>query len=492
MYLAYPKPSQATEQNRANSSQLCGPEDLPKKSVFRPLYSPPEWNKKLSELTDTAKPAPVFVCGPKGSGKSTFSRLLTNRLLTRTQAQPKGKARPQGGVVVLDLDPGQPEFCPPGTISLVLVQKPNVSPTFAHPWPDDASTTLIRGHALASVSPGTDPDMYMECSLDLYSQYQRGWNGYPLVVNTPGWILGTGLDLLGLVIARIRPREVVYMSEDGPAETVEGLQSACKRTSTFSTLPSQQSDSGARKTAAQLRAMQTMAYFHTQGMTDTEHISWNSSPLSTIPPWRVKYSGANRGFAGIICYGDQPNPALLAEAINGMVLAAVEIEDEKAFRRRETEDTPMDVDVSERGMLDSLEGLIRRTPEGIPYFAQSEGETLDPSYIRTIGLVLVRGVDTENAALQILTPIRRSTLQEIRQNGRQVVLVHGQFDAPTWAYTEDLYEREFREGEEEESDGEGEEAAGVNRPWVEGVDEGRRRQAGAGAWRVRRDLGKQR
>ena len=51
------------------------------------------------------------------------------------------------------------------------------------------------------------------------------------------------------------------------------------------------------------------------------------------PPWQVKYSGANRGFAGIMCYGDQPNPALLAEAINGMVLAAVEIEDEKAFRR---------------------------------------------------------------------------------------------------------------------------------------------------------------
>ena len=353
---------------------------------------------------------------------------------------------------------------------------------------------LIRCHAIASVSPGSDPDLYMECVLDLYSQYQRSWKGYPLVINTPGWILGTGLDLLGLIIARIRPGAVVYMSEDGPAETIEGLQAACKRTSFFSTLPSQQSDSGARKTAAQLRAMQTMAYFHTEGQGHTGHLSWNSSPLSMISPWRVKYSGPNRGFAGIVCYGDQPNPTLLADAINGMVLAAVEIEDEKAIRKTVPDDTSMDVDVSERRMLDSLEKFIRRTPEGIPYFEQREGETLDPTYCRTIGLVLVRGVDTANAALQILTPIPRSTLQEIRQSGRHVVLVHGQFDAPTWAYTEDLYEREFEVGGEsdDESDDEGSAAArGVNRPWVEGVDERRRKQAGAGTWRVRRDLGKQ-
>lgn len=469
---------------------------MPKKSVFRPLYSPPEWNKKLSELAGVAKSAPIFVCGPKGSGKSTFSTLLTNRLLTQPQNVPKRKGRAlEAGVVVLDLDPGQPGFCPAGTVSLLLVRKRNISPPFAHPWPDNSSARLIRCHALASVSPGSDPDLYMECALDLYSQYQNHWNGYPLVVNTPGWILGTGLDLLALLIARIRPREVIYMSEEGPAETVEGLQAACKKTSTFFALPSQQSDSGARKTAAQLRAMQTMAYFHAQGRPDAEHLSWNPSPLSTMPPWRVKYSGTNRGFAGIMCYSGRLDPALLAEAINGMVLAAVEIEDEKAIRRRESKGAPMDVDAAEGGMLDSMEGLIRRTPEGIPYFEQGEGETLDPHYSRTIGLVLVRGVDTEDAALQILTPIPGSTLREVRQNGRHVVLVHGQFDAPTWAYTEDLYEKEFKaeeedEEEESESDEEGD-AAGVNRPWVEGVSGERRRQAGAGTWRVRRDLGKQ-
>lgn len=395
--------------------------------------------------------------------------------------------------MLLDLDPGQPEFCPAGMVSLLLVQKPNISPPFAHPWPDNDSVTLIRCHSLASVTPGSDPDLFMECALDLYSQYQKGWNGYPLVVNSPGWILGTGLDLLSSVIARIRPREVVYMSEDGPAETVDGLQSACRRTSSLSTLPSQQSDSGARKTAAQLRAMQTMAYFHTRGKAKTSHVSWDSSPLALASPWKVKYSGTGRGFAGIMCYGDQPTPALLAEAINGMVLAAVEIEDEKALRRTVHEDTSMDVDASEKQMINSLEELIRRTPEGIPYFEKCAGETLDPTYSRSIGLVLVRGVDVEDAALQILTPIPQSTLQEIRQNGRHVVFVHGQFDAPTWAYTEDFYEREFSGGEDEEdeSDEEISVAAGVSRPWVEGVAEGRRKQAGAGTWRVRRDLGKQ-
>ncbi|SPO01187.1 related to Polynucleotide 5'-hydroxyl-kinase GRC3 [Cephalotrichum gorgonifer] len=491
-------------------AELCGPEDLPKRSVFRLLYSAPEWNKKLADLTNAIKSAPVFICGPKGSGKSTFGRLLTNRLLTQAQNVPQRKAgSPEGGVIVLDLDPGQPEFCPAGTVSLVLVRKPNISPPFAHPWPENSATTLIRCHALASVTPGSDTDFYMECALDLYRQYQRNWNGYPLVVNTPGWILGTGLDLLGLLIGSIRPGKVVYMSEDGPTETVEGLQAACRRTSSFDTLPSQQSGPGSGKTAAQLRAMQTMSYFHSRGKGSTGLLSWDSSPLSTVPPWRVAYSGMNRGLAGIMCYGGQPGSSLLAEAINGMVLAAVEIEDEKAFRRSEPEedslmevveenDASMHVDAS-KGVHDSVERLIRRTPEGIPYFEQDEGNTLDPLYSRTIGLVLVRGVDVENAALQIITPIPRSTLEEIRQNGRQVVLVHGQFDAPTWAYTEDLYEKELREvGDDEDEDESGEDesgpsapGAGVNRPWVEGVDETRRRRVGAGTWRVRRDLGKQ-
>lgn len=474
------------------------------------MHSSPEWNKKLAEVTaEVSKSISCLVCGPKGSGKSTFSRFLTNRLLTSQSSSGRRtrSSKIDTGVIVLDLDPGQSEFCPPGTLSLVLVQRPNFLPPFGHPWPDNQSATLVRCHALASVNPGTDTDLFIEIALDLYSHYQHRYNGYPLIINTPGWILGTGLDLLALLISNIRPTEVLYMSEEGPAETVEGLRAACK-SSSFTTLPSQQSDPGARKSATHFRAMQTMAYFHVEKRSGSQHLSINSSPLSAIPPWRVSYAGKRRGIAGLLCYGAQLESALLAEAINGMVLAVVEIEDERAFRQTEPsspDEESMEVEISDsEKILQCADRLISYTPEGIPYIQQTDGGTLDVRYCRTVGLVLVRGVDVENSSLQLLTPIPLSKLEEIRQNGRHIVLVHGQFDTPTWAYTEDLYERAsgqeddtigddlLNNEDDEENDG-GVIAGGLgaDRPWVEGVDSNRRRQVGGGTWRVRRDLGRQ-
>ena len=48
----------------------------------------------------------LVVCGCKGAGKSTFARLLLNRLAGA------------GGVAYLDTDCGQAEFTPPGTCTL--------------------------------------------------------------------------------------------------------------------------------------------------------------------------------------------------------------------------------------------------------------------------------------------------------------------------------------------------------------------------------------
>ncbi|MBE3049015.1 hypothetical protein IMZ48_42255 [Candidatus Bathyarchaeota archaeon] len=67
-----------------------------------------------------------------------------------------------------------------------------------------------------------------------------------------------------------------------------------------------------------------------------------------------------------MCYGDQPNPALLAEAINRIILAAVEIEDEKAFRREP------------------------QTPNGRPRFLHTRGGAL----WRTRGWITLEGLAT--------------------------------------------------------------------------------------------------
>ncbi|PTB77497.1 hypothetical protein M440DRAFT_1400415 [Trichoderma longibrachiatum ATCC 18648] len=503
---------------------VCSSDDAPKKCVIQELSSPPAWNKKLADLVSVAKNGPLttLVCGPKSAGKSTFSKMLANRLLT---SEPAATTRTgTHGVAVLDLDPGQPEYAPCGTLSLVHVTRPNLSAAFTHPNLDDDTYKVIRCHALASMTPASAPEHYLECVLDLLDSYRRLLRNCHLLINTPGWILGTGQDLLVDIISRVSPPEVIYMSEDGPADVVEVLRGATKRS--FTTLPSQPSEFASR-TAAHLRAMQAMSYFHLQSERKASgglRSSWNSSPLSSIPPLQVQYSGPGRGILGILPYDYQTPPELLSEAINGMVLAAVDVEGSKAFRTLVNTAASPDEDE-----YSAVEGMISRTAEGLPYVPNPNDIALDPRFSRTIGLVLIRGIDTTTKTLQILTPIPLQTIEQIRSQGRRIVLVHGKFDAPTWAYTEDLYQRsqqgdagagralgiageDANDEEDDDDDDEDEVVVASNEeeaaaeetdapldpsagsstalPWVEVLRGSQKRPVGSRVWRVRRDLGR--
>lgn len=444
----------------------------------------------------------TLVCGPKSAGKSTFSKLLVNRLLTRDG--PSSSL----GVLVLDLDPGQPEFAPPGTLSLVHVTQPNLGTPFTHASLDDGANRVIRCHALASVTPASAPDFYLECVFDLFSAYRQSYKDHPLVINTPGWILGTGLDLLDQIIRHVSPQEVLYMSEDGPGDSVETLRTATSNR--FITLPSQQSEFTSR-TAAHLRAMQAMSYFHTKATESLEspRLSWVSSPLSAIPPWHVRYSGPDSGILGILSYDDQSPPELLAETVNGMVLAAVEIENPMAFNNMGHAGTGV---VADRPTTDagnsSPRPIVSRTPEGLPFIPNTKDIALDPRSSHTIGLVLVRGIDVAAQTLQIITPISQKTIEQAKAANRDIVLVHGKFDTPNWAYTEDLYERsaqdeapdtdgpEVMDEDTSEDDSEAEPERVDNArdvtaiPWVEVLKGNEKRPVGSRVWRVRRDLGR--
>lgn len=482
------------------------PDDALSKSSIQELSSPAEWNKKLGSLVETTLQAErgndaILVCGPKGAGKSTFSKLLTNRLLTCSSS---GVSNTSGrqifGIAVLDLDPGQPEYTPAGTLSLVHVTKPNFGAPFSHTSLNDTSYKVVRCHALASPSPAFSPDLFLDCANDLYDTFKRTLRNCPLIINTPGWILGTGLDLLSEAISRFAPAQVIYMSHDGPAETVEILEAATRRS--FSTLPSQPVDVSIR-TAAHLRAMQAMSYFHLSkskaGITDLG-LSWHARPLTSLRPWQIRYDGGEAaGVNGILSYDYQAPPDLIADAINGMVLAVVVIEDELALDKircaskgdEETQSTGVDA------------SYMSYSQEGLPIFLNARDGVLDPRYSRTIGLVLIRGIDTTSKMLQVITPIPMADIEAARGQGHRIILVHGKFDTPTWAYMEDVYERsnplatalpdddDVTSGEEDvQVDDVDAEANADGMPWVEVLRGNQKRPVGSSAWRVRRDLGR--
>ncbi|KAF3067364.1 Polynucleotide 5'-hydroxyl-kinase GRC3 [Daldinia childiae] len=499
--------------------------DGPKKTILQDLVSPPEWNREIAKLVDIAssKPSSFMITGPKSSGKSTFGKLLANRLITDQSSS--SKRRVHRGVAVLDLDPGQPEYCVAGQVALVFLTEPVFSPSFCRPLPCP-ELQIIRSHALASISPASDPELYLEAAMDLMTHYRNVLGRYPLIINTPGWIQGTGLDLLTSLITSSRPTEVLYMSESGPAEVVEALQESC-RTTTFSTLPSQASQLASR-TAAHLRSMQTMSYFHAESQSssvDGHWVRWNNKPLITVPPWQVSYKGPERGIFGIMCYDYQTPMDLLADSVNGTIVAVVGIENAQAFRHREehdmlsndtTSDT-MDIDRVEDGPQKSMSSsflalardVIITTPEGIPFIDTTNGITLNPKFSHSLGLALVRGIDVKNGVLQLLTPLGPEKIEEITSRGGEIVLVSGKFDTPSWAYTEELYYRAHEEADDGEdadettntnddagdiSEAENVDLAGSTDttlvPWVEVLHGNQKRGIGSKVWRVRRDLGR--
>ncbi|KAJ4388115.1 Polynucleotide 5'-hydroxyl-kinase grc3 [Gnomoniopsis smithogilvyi] len=431
--------------------------DGPKKAMLQDLKSPAIWNREIANIlkAKNEKPPVLLVCGPKSSGKSTFSRIVTNRMLTDRGGT---KKRRWPGVSVLDIDPGQPEFASPGVISLIKVNEPNLSPPFCHP--KIRVNHVVRSHTVASITPASNIEHYKSCVLDLFSHYQSSCSKYPLVINTLGWIQGSGLVLLQELVAGIQPTEILYMSEDGPEDTVEGLKSAGQAIP-FTALPSQSSDFTSR-TALHLRHMQAMSYFHLDEETNNPtELTWNPAPLSHSAPWLVSYKSEESGLLGIVCYGYQPEPELLAEAINGTILAIVEVEHAKAFNGPKLED------------------LVQQTPSQIPYIRPTS--PLNPQYSRCLGLALIRGVDTEAQLLALSTP---ASVEQL--NGKKVVLVSGKFDPPTWAYTEDHYYRTFRKGEEDVIQGNG----SAEIPWTEKLHGSQKRAVGSKVWRVRRDLGR--
>lgn len=178
---------------------------------LHPLSVPQEWADAMDAVIRAPSAAPpegnisVLVCGAKGVGKSTVCRLLVNRMLGRhTQ------------VAFLDCDLGQPEFTPPGLVSLHKLDTPVLGPPH----------TNIRRPELAyfigTTTSKPEPLLYSAAVRSLAEQAAApvkedstfladSTPPAPLVVNTDGWVKGMGEDLLGAVIDAVRPQHIVQL-----------------------------------------------------------------------------------------------------------------------------------------------------------------------------------------------------------------------------------------------------------------------------------------
>jgi polynucleotide 5'-kinase involved in rRNA processing len=123
-----------------------------------------------------ANPANIItIVGNRNTGKSTFGRYLTNRLLSIT---------PQQDIAFLDCDLGQPELTPSCLLSLHVLRKPLLGSPFTHLHKPYSCTFY------GQTTPLCDPELYTAQLAELINIYQTKLSHLTLVVNTSGWIKG--------------------------------------------------------------------------------------------------------------------------------------------------------------------------------------------------------------------------------------------------------------------------------------------------------------
>ena len=442
-----------------------------------------------------------MICGPKGAGKSTFCRILANALLRKAPVTGNRDVPDDDCVAFLDLDPGQPEYSPPGDLSLLRLQSWNLGPPLTHPAP--GLNQLIKAHHFGHVSPKGDPQHYYSCALDLLDHYRsmaRGSKSCPLIINSAGWIQGNGLELLSDLIHAIGLTDFVYMSVSGPEDVVDTLQGATSRSNvTFHQLVSQSSDL-ANRTARELRMMQTLSYFHmSEPEGDNHAMRWNPWPLTGVAPLVVHYAGPKQAILAVTTIGDAPAlkslDTFLGSILDGCVIGVVAVDQDFGATAQEHDSAGIDEqdDIMPDDAADTPKQiLIMRTATGIPYLFSSNHITfpLPPDRSLSLGQALIRGIDPTNKTLHLLTPMPATTLQAHSPN---IVLVRGSLDTPTWAYKEDFElekakqrVRERRLDSNEGFDGEAKRRWAERQPWA-GIVDGGRRSSGK-VRRMRRDI----
>lgn len=163
-----------------------------------------EWRELMENMQlylECGNAPRVVLCGGKGVGKSTLFRYVVNRLLSK-----KGTV-----VQCLDTDPGQSEFSVPSCLSLTQVSEPLLGPAYTHHA--NPSSANVKQIMVGVVSPQFGLQRYIKAVKDLF-ELSRKHPDRPLVVNTMGWTVGTGLDLMLDLIRIVSPSHVIQIQRN--------------------------------------------------------------------------------------------------------------------------------------------------------------------------------------------------------------------------------------------------------------------------------------
>lgn len=430
-------------------------------------YIPHTWQTALHQLTASVRAAAIdpqeeavvaLVRGPKKVGKSTFSRLVLENILTLGQQM-------GGKVAFLELDLGQSDFGPPGMISLHVfdIADPlTVGPGWVQP------RVPIKAHFIGDVSPKDDPSSYVAAIRDLINFFRHELQSttadgvrMPLVINTQGWVKGLGADLASHNEAVLCPTHIydvvprgslthVPNPVRGPAwlDSEGAIVSAGPEIVTLESVnqvgfvpgvfnskhvepqslttdatgpgdggsipPPYITDSPSRLTPADLRTLSTLSYLYAQGLDENaNNVAWNfSRPLVEAHPLLVDVEAGLKAGIQVLKFGSSIPDTFKLAALNGAIVGIV-----------------AGVQSPEQIVTSDLNELTRAKSIWKQAFRPRISANASVSSSRCLGLGIVRSIDLLRAELHILTPLSTSFLASFPALG----LVKGALELPVWA-----------------------------------------------------------
>ena len=265
------------------------------------------WSNVSNFISEsTTKSTSICITGGRNVGKSTFAQITVNNLL-KTWKQ----------VAYLDCDINKPEFTMSGIVSLVLLDKPILGPSFTHQIIDLKDSCSFY---LGSTSSLKDPDAYLEAIIRLHEYWKTNHADTPLIINTMGWIKGLGFDLLTHFINIVDPSFVLCL--EPPPNTDQSLFAGIALSYELSTFCKSRilsvesildKTSRIKFNANEYRILSTIGYFHKK-----KEFKWDFNvPISFELPYKVNWDTS----ISIVFMHAKINPKESLYALNGTIIA---------------------------------------------------------------------------------------------------------------------------------------------------------------------------
>ena len=200
---------------------------------FSALEVPSSWENCIERLSMISKNAVydtrVMVLGAKNTGKSSFLRLFIERLLFDSHNGHHYNDKNDGAdhssnngdngtdsLLYFDLDPGQPEYSLPESLSLTEITNKGQFRAVGNCL-GQHNFSVQKQFYLGSANPEDNFNLYLEQIDDLIEFFEAELFYGVSVVNLPGWVKGFGMRLINHVIQRYKPTCIVVIDSPSTA-----------------------------------------------------------------------------------------------------------------------------------------------------------------------------------------------------------------------------------------------------------------------------------